>query len=51
MESVAVGEKESARLAERDWQREHLPSQIRDLVLNDKRLRNELCWSVFSEMI
>jgi hypothetical protein len=29
------------------WQREQLPDAIRDLVLDDQRLRNELCWSVF----
>ncbi len=30
------------------WQREHLPTAIRELVLDDQRLRNELCWFVFS---
>jgi hypothetical protein len=29
------------------WQREQLPDAIRDLVLDDQRLRNEICWSVF----
>jgi hypothetical protein len=29
------------------WQREQLPDPIRDLVLDDQRLRNEICWSVF----
>ncbi len=29
------------------WQRSHLPEAIRDLVLDDERLRNDLCWSVF----
>src|SRR5512139_3411808 len=29
------------------WQRDQLPEAIRDLVLDDQRLRNELCWSVF----
>lgn len=29
------------------WQRDQLPIQIRDLVLDDQRLRNELCWFVF----
>jgi hypothetical protein len=24
-----------------------LPDAIRDLVLDDQRLRNEICWSVF----
>ena len=29
------------------WQRDRLPSEIRELVLDDQRLRNEYCWSVF----
>ncbi len=29
------------------WQRDQLPEAIRDLVLDDQLLRNELCWSVF----
>jgi hypothetical protein len=29
------------------WQRARLPEGIRDLVLDDQRLRNELCWFVF----
>ena len=29
------------------WQREQLPEAIRELVLDDQRLRNEICWSVF----
>jgi hypothetical protein len=37
---------ETGRL-ECQWQRAQLPVEIRDLVLDDQRLRNELCWSVF----
>src|ERR1700728_430214 len=29
------------------WQRDQLPAAIRELVLDDQRLRNDLCWSVF----
>ena len=29
------------------WQRDLLPEPIRELVLDDQRLRNDLCWSVF----
>src|SRR6266550_3631079 len=29
------------------WQRERLPEAIRDLVLDDQRLRNGICWSAF----
>ncbi len=37
---------EAGRL-ECQWQRAQLPIEIRDLVLDDQRLRNELCWFVF----
>jgi hypothetical protein len=36
-----------ARQIERDWQRRHLPDQIRELVLEDQVRRNGICWSVF----
>lgn len=29
------------------WQLDQLPEPIRELVLDDQRLRNEICWSVF----
>ncbi|GLY93119.1 hypothetical protein [Actinoplanes sp. NBRC 103695] len=29
------------------WQREQLPEAIRKLVLDDQRLRNDICWSAF----
>lgn len=29
------------------WQREQLPEAIHDLVLDDQRLRNDICWSAF----
>ena len=29
------------------WQRDQLPEAIRELVLDDQRLRNGICWSVF----
>ena len=29
------------------WQREQLPQAIRELVLDDQRLRNGICWSAF----
>jgi hypothetical protein len=41
------GDGESAGRLECRWQRDRLPEEIRDLVLDDQRLRNELCWSVF----
>jgi hypothetical protein len=42
-----VGEGESAGRIECRWQRDQLPGAIRDLVLDDQRLRNDICWSVF----
>ncbi|HUB70502.1 MAG TPA: hypothetical protein VL984_08780 [Acidimicrobiales bacterium] len=29
------------------WQRDQLPEAIRELVRDDQRLRNDICWSVF----
>ncbi|MBA4383217.1 MAG: hypothetical protein C0410_00630 [Anaerolinea sp.] len=40
-------ESESRGQMECRWQREHLPNAIRELVLDDQRLRNAICWSVF----
>ena len=45
--AAPAGEAESAGRRERRWQRAQLPDEIRDLVLDDQRLRNEICWSVF----
>lgn len=41
------GEREEAGRLECRWQRARLPDEIRELVLDDQRLRNEICWSVF----
>ena len=41
------GEEENAGRLECQWQREQLPEAIRELVLDDQRLRNDICWSVF----
>ena len=38
---------DTAGRAECRWQRAQLPDEIRELVLDDQRLRNEICWSVF----
>jgi hypothetical protein len=38
---------ESAGRRECRWQRDQLPEAIRALVLDDQRLRNDICWSVF----
>ena len=41
------GEGDSAGRLECLWQRDQLPEAIRELVLDDQRLRNDICWSVF----
>jgi hypothetical protein len=41
------GEAENAGRVECQWQREQLPDSIRELVLDDQRSRNAICWSVF----
>lgn len=45
--AVPQGEAESAGRRECKWQREQIPKAIRDLVLDDQRLRNDICWFVF----
>jgi len=45
--AASKGEGESAGRLECQWQREQLPEAIRELVLDDQRLRNDICWSVF----
>lgn len=45
--AVPAGDAESASRLECGWQRQQLPEAIRELVLEDQRLRNEICWSVF----
>jgi hypothetical protein len=42
------GEGESAGRLECRWQRDQLPEAVRELVLDDQRLRNDICWSVFA---
>ena len=38
---------EGAGRRECRWQRDQLPAAIRELVLDDQRVRNDICWSVF----
>jgi hypothetical protein len=45
--AASKGEGESAGQLECRWQRDQLPEAIRELVLDDQRLRNAICWSVF----
>ncbi|HET7427023.1 MAG TPA: hypothetical protein VFJ50_08275 [Gemmatimonadales bacterium] len=45
--SAPEGESEAAGRLECHWQRDQLPEPIRALVLDDQKLRNDICWSVF----
>lgn len=45
--AAPAGGAEGAGRRECAWQREQLPEAIRELVLDDQRLRNVVCWSVF----
>jgi hypothetical protein len=45
--AAPAAEAEHAGRLECRWQRDQLPGEIRALVLDDQRLRNDICWSVF----
>ena len=45
--AVSKGEGESAGRLECQWQRQQLSEAIRELVLDDQRLRNDICWAMF----
>jgi hypothetical protein len=47
IKAVQVAKGQAAGRAECQWQRNQLPEPIRELVLDDQRLRNAICWSVF----
>jgi thymidine phosphorylase len=45
--AASHGDGDAAGRRECQWQRDRLPAAIRELVLDDQRLRNDICWSVF----
>jgi hypothetical protein len=47
IKAVRESEGNAAGRRECQWQRDQLPDAIRELVLDDQRLRNDICWSVF----
>ena len=47
--SAGVDGAEAARVRERDWQRERIPAEVRELVLDDQRRRSPICWYVFDD--
>ena len=46
-EAAPEMEHEAAGRRECQWQRDQLAEAVRELVLDDQRLRNEICWYVF----
>ncbi|HKW71558.1 MAG TPA: hypothetical protein VJQ08_01880, partial [Candidatus Dormibacteraeota bacterium] len=47
--SAVASERESARVKERDWQRERIPRDLREFVLDDQQRRSAICWNVFDD--
>ena len=47
--SVAPGHAARARAGERQWQRDRIPAELRDLVLEDQRTRSPICWNAFDD--
>lgn len=45
--AAPAGEGDAAGRRECQRQRDQLPAEVRELVLDDQRLRNDICWSVF----
>jgi hypothetical protein len=45
--AAAKVERDQVGRRESHWQRDQLPKAIRELVLDDQRLRNSICWFVF----
>ena len=45
--AAPAGDADAAGRRECAWQRDQLPAAVRELVLDDQRLRNDICWSVF----
>lgn len=48
MASAKENEKDKMGQEECQWQQDHLPDEIRALVLDDQKLRNPICWFVFN---
>jgi hypothetical protein len=44
---VPAQDAEKAGRLECQWQRDQLPDNVRELVLDDQRRRNDICWFVF----
>ncbi|MGO9148407.1 MAG: putative immunity protein [Acidimicrobiales bacterium] len=46
---VPADDAAQARAKEREWQREHLPATICELVLDDQQRRSAICWHAFED--
>lgn len=46
--AATQNDQHQAAQLECQWQRAQLPAAIRELVLDDQRLRNDICWFVFA---
>jgi hypothetical protein len=47
--ATTPAEADAVRRAELTWQRERLPDEVRELVLDDQRRRSAICWNVFDD--
>ena len=47
--AASAKDRDRAGQLECRWPRAQLPEPIRELVLDDQRVRNDLCWSVFEQ--
>jgi hypothetical protein len=47
IKAVRAADGDAAGRDECRWQRAQLPAAVRELVLDDQRRRNDICWSVF----
>jgi hypothetical protein len=47
IKAVQARDGDAAGRRECQWQRDQLPEAIRELVIDDQRLRDDICWSVF----
>lgn len=48
---ASVGPADAARVQaeERRWQRDRIPAELRELVIEDQRARSAICWHVFDD--
>lgn len=47
--AAPAADRGTARLRERDWQRQQVPAELRELVLEDQQHRSPICWHLFDD--